>query len=41
MVKYETGGPEFMEWASNQYTSHIVTNNPKAWLDWSHDNLHN
>ncbi len=40
MVNYEEGGPEFMEWASNQYNSYIVTNNPKAWLDWRRDNLH-
>jgi uncharacterized protein YjbI with pentapeptide repeats len=40
MVNYQEGGPQFMEWASNQYNSYIVTNNPKAWLDWSRENLH-
>lgn len=39
MVHYSVGGPEFMEWASNQFTIYIKTNNPQAWLDWSRDNL--
>ena len=37
---FTEGGPQFMEWASNDYNTCIVTNNPKAWLDWSRDNLH-
>jgi uncharacterized protein YjbI with pentapeptide repeats len=41
MVHYETGGSQFMEWASNQFTTYIKTNNTQAWLDWSKQNLFN
>jgi hypothetical protein len=40
-LEYKTGSPEFVEWASNQFNTYVVTNNPKAWLDWSRENLKN
>ena len=38
-LDYKAGGPEFIRWASNQFNTYIVTNNPQAWLDWSRDDL--
>jgi hypothetical protein len=40
IVLYQNGGPQFMEWASNQFTTYIKTNDTQAWLEWSRDNLH-
>jgi hypothetical protein len=38
-LAYKAGGPEFMEWASNQFNLYINTNNPQAWINWSRENL--
>jgi uncharacterized protein YjbI with pentapeptide repeats len=39
LVVYQRGGPEFLNWASNQFSIYNKTNDPRAWLIWSHDNL--
>lgn len=40
VLDYKAGSPEFMAWASNQFITNIKTNDVKAWLDWSRENLH-
>ena len=39
VLNYQAGSPEFMQWASNNFTTYVVTNNPQAWIDWSRENL--
>jgi uncharacterized protein YjbI with pentapeptide repeats len=41
MVVFRQGGPDFMNWASNQFSINKGTNSPQAWLDWSRQNLEN
>jgi uncharacterized protein YjbI with pentapeptide repeats len=41
MVFFQRGGPEFMNWASNQFSVFNKTNDPQAWLNWSRANLQN
>jgi hypothetical protein len=41
MLVFQRGGPEFMNWASNEFSIYNKTNNPQAWLDWSRENLQN
>lgn len=38
---FRRGGPEFMDWASNQFSIYNKTNDPQAWLNWSRENLQN
>ncbi len=40
-LNYQAGSPEFFQWASNNFNTYIVTNNPQAWIDWSRENLKN
>jgi uncharacterized protein YjbI with pentapeptide repeats len=41
VMRYERGGPEFMNWASNAFSIYNKTNNPQAWLNWRSANLEN
>jgi len=41
LVVFQRGGPDFVNWASNQYSIYYKTNNPQAWLRWRHENLEN
>lgn len=38
-LDYQAGSADFMQWASNNFNTYIVTNNPQAWIDWSRENL--
>jgi hypothetical protein len=38
---YQRGGPEFMNWASNQFAIYNKTNDPQVWLNWRRANLEN
>jgi len=40
-MRYQRGGPEFMNWASNSFSIYNKTNDPQAWLNWKHANLEN
>jgi len=40
-MRYQKGGPEFMNWASNQFAIYNKTNDPQAWLNWRRANLEN
>jgi uncharacterized protein YjbI with pentapeptide repeats len=41
VMRFQKGGPEFMSWASNQFSIYYKTNDPQAWLNWSSENLKN
>ena len=40
-LDYQVGSPDFIQWASNNFNTYIVTNNPQSWIDWSRNNLKN
>lgn len=41
VMRYQRGGPEFMNWASNSFSIYNKTNDPQAWLNWRRANLEN
>lgn len=40
-MRYQRGGPKFMNWASNAFSIYNKTNDPQAWINWRHANLEN